>query len=79
MAQLTSNSNVTFKLPSHKQPQIQIQEGKLPFHDMSMFLSTSIIALKENKSDSLKWRSLVTSNKLKTLVESLTIIWEVMN
>jgi hypothetical protein len=45
---------------------------------MSMFLSTSIIALKGNKSDSLKWRSLVTSNKFKTLVESLTIIGEVM-
>ncbi len=39
MAQLPSNSNVTFKVPSHKQPQIQIQEGNLPFHDMSMFLS----------------------------------------
>jgi hypothetical protein len=77
MVEIPSNSNVTFKAPSHQQP--QIQEGNLPFHDMSMFLSTSIIALKGNKSDSLKWRSLVTSNKLKTLVESLTIIWEVMN
>ncbi len=64
MAQHPSNSNVTFKVPSHKQPQIQIQERNLPFHDMSMFLSTSIIALKGNKSDSLKWTSLVTSNKL---------------
>lgn len=62
MAKLPFNSNVTFKAPSHKQP--QNQEENLPFHNMSMFLSTSIIALKGNKSDSFKWRSLVTSNKL---------------
>jgi hypothetical protein len=62
MAKLPSNSNVTCKAQSHKKP--QIQEGNLPFHDMPMFLYTSIIALKGNKSDSLKWRSLVTSNKL---------------
>jgi hypothetical protein len=62
MAKLPSNSNVTFKVPSHKQP--QIEEGNQPYHDMSMFFSTSIIALKGNKNDSLEWRSLVTSNKL---------------